>query len=396
MLARIGTGFVSLFVLARGLGPADYGFVATVFAYASIAALLTDFGFSVQALRDIGAEPERAGELIAACIRVKNLLVGIATVAAVITLSVLGLDPHLFWSSILLYASIIVLSYGDLALVALRGIGRYDTETYAVVAGTVIFVAIVGGTALTWPDILPVATALLGARIVQTLLSFLAVRRHIRLANCLYGPLLDIIGFAKSSSALALDSVLTTVSAQLDVIFVSAILGLEAAGVYQVAGRVAGYFLLPAQVLAGVFLPKLAAERGKGIWPPSPLKLRMQLEFSAVGALSAIGILIISQFSVQMFGAQYDTPIFIWAGFAAFIFMRYFAATFGSVLIAENLTRYRILGQAVGLVFILLAMPIVLMTAGLLWAPWVMVGSATLTSIVYIVAMRLQKKVASN
>jgi O-antigen/teichoic acid export membrane protein len=31
LLSKIGTGMVSLFVLARCLGPADYGFVATIF-----------------------------------------------------------------------------------------------------------------------------------------------------------------------------------------------------------------------------------------------------------------------------------------------------------------------------------------------------------------------------
>ena len=240
MLARIGTGFVSLFVLARALGPTDYGFVATVFAYSSIAALLTDFGFSVQALRDIGAEPGRAGELIAACIRVKNLLVGAATIAALVALALVGLDAHLFWASLLLFGSIMVLSYGDLAMVALRGIGRYDTETYAVVAGTVSFVVVVGGAAMLSPDILSIAVALLVARLVQTVIAFIAVRRHVVLANCIFGPLLDIIRFARTSSALAIDSILTTVSGQLDVIFVSALLGLEAAGVYQVAARVAG------------------------------------------------------------------------------------------------------------------------------------------------------------
>lgn len=94
LVCRIGVGIASLLVLARGLGPANYGFMATVLAYSSIASLVTDFGFGIQALRDIGAQPDRAGELIAACIRVKNLLVATATIIAVGALYSLNLSTE--------------------------------------------------------------------------------------------------------------------------------------------------------------------------------------------------------------------------------------------------------------------------------------------------------------
>ena len=268
-------------------------------------------------MRDIGAEPNRAGELIAACFRVKNLLVAIATALAVTVLLSLDLSAELFQASLMLYGSIIVMSYGDLAMMALRGIGRFDIETYAVFAGSALFVVIVAATALTKPELLPLSAALLLARTGQAVLSFAAVMRFVRLGNCIFGRLGEIMRFARQSSGLALDTVLTVVPGQLDIIFVSSLLGLHAAGTYQVASRLANYVLLPLQVLAQVYMPQLAAAHRNDRAAARKLERHMILEFCGIGiGLGLVFALLAPILSPVVFGRDYIVPLEVWIAFA--------------------------------------------------------------------------------
>ena len=389
MLARIASGIVSLFLLARGLGPTDYGFIATVFAYASIAALLTDFGFSLQALRDIGAQPERAGEIMAACVRVKNVLVLLVSVVALVLLLIQQPPTSVLISSILLYASIITLSYGDLALVAFRGIGRYDVETYVVVAATVAFVAIVGAVALLSPDLLSISIALLLARVCHTALSFFTVSRYVKLGNCLWGPLGEILRFARQSTSLAIDSILTTLSTQIDVIFISSMLGLHSTGIYQVASRVANYVYMPSGVLAGVYTPTLASHHHRKDDGRRHLERRMRFEFAGIGlVLGGLLVAILPFAAPIVFGHEYIVPFEIWVAFGALIFIRFAAAAFGVALVARRGVIFRLIGQGVGVSVIVIGLLVFLPIYGLVAAPWVMVVATVTTMVIYAAALK--------
>ncbi|GLQ09187.1 hypothetical protein GCM10007913_11190 [Devosia yakushimensis] len=387
LLARIATGLVSLLVLARGLGPADYGFIATVLAYSSIAALLTDFGFSVQALRDIGAEPQRAGAIIAACLRVKTILVFGTTLLATAALFLIEIDMPLRLAGLLLYGAMMIMSYGDLTMIALRGVGRYEAEARVTLAGAVLYVAIVAGAALAMPAILPVAVAIAVARLLQTILCFVVLRRHVVLENCFYRPLFDTARFLRGSSALALDSILTTAAAQIDTILVSAVLGLEAAGIYQVAARIAGYVVLPIQVLAGVYMPALSHQHHRGI--NDGLEPRMHGEFIAIGVVAAaFTALAMPILGPWLFGAEFVVPNAIWLVFGLLVLARFIVAASGIVLTARHAVWYRLAGQGAGMAGMVLVMPIALMTLGMVGAPLVSLAATLVTLTVYWWALR--------
>lgn len=389
LLARTGTGLISLLLLARGLGPADYGFIATVFAWSSIAALLTDFGFSVQALRDIGAQPRRAGAILAACIRIKNLLVAGTSIVAAAALLFLDIELSLRLAGVLLYGSLIVMSYGDLAMVALRGVARYDAEARAVIAGMLLYMVVVGGVALISPAILPVALAIAVARLVQTGICFAVLRRHVTLGNCLFGPPSEALRFMRNSSALALDSMLTTASAQIDTILVSAMLGLEAAGIYQVAARVAGYAVLPIQVLAGVYMPRLSSEHHHRSEAAGSLELRMRGEFSIIGLVAGAFMLVaMPVLGPWLFGAGFSIPMPVWAAFGLLVFVRFVTAAFGVALTARRGVWLRVAGQGAGVLIIVLGMPTALVTLGIAGAPLTSTAALLTTLGVYWLALR--------
>ncbi len=392
LASRVGAGVVMLLFLARALGPTDYGFVVTVLAYSQLIAMLTDFGFGVQALRDIGAEPHRAGAIISACLRVKNILVAMASVLALTALLVLPLRPETMLACVLLYASIICLSYADLVLVTFRGIGGYGQEAYIAVAGALLFAIVVGPTAVLVPQILPVSLALLLARLTYMAIALVCVSRNVKFENPVLGPAGEVWSFTKKSVGLALDAILTTLSTQVDIIFVSALLGLEAVGIYQIASRIAGYLLLPAQVFAGVYIPSLSAQHHAG-QSGHDLERRMELEFLVLGLLFGVLFAVVMPLLAPVaFGQEFSAPFEVWAAFGVFVALRFVAASFGVALVARRGVRFRVLGQGLGVLIVAVGLPLFLPAFGLIAAPITLVGATLATMVVYIIALRTLRR----
>jgi len=383
LLLRMASGLASLLLLARGLGPADYGFVVTIFAYGAIAALLTDFGAPIRLLRDVGAEPQRAGELVAMCLRIKTALLLVASVTLAIAL--LWLRPGLpaLEAGVLLYASILVLSYGDVALVGLRAQGHAGLEAGVVLAGTLAFVAALALTTFSG-DMLLVAAAILAARLMQAVLAFLVLRRLVRLGPCLKWPTRNEL---RAGSGLALDTVLTALSGQIDLVLVSAVLGFEASGLYQVAARTAAYALLPSQVLANAYTPMLSRlhrEAGNA----ASLERQMRFEFVLYGAgLGALVAMVMPLLGPWLFGPAFDAPAALWIGFGAWVFARFAIGGLGIALVARRAVRARLVGQGLGLVVILGGFVFVAPVWGILAAPWVMVAATLATATIYAIAL---------
>jgi O-antigen/teichoic acid export membrane protein len=384
LACRIAVGILSLLVLARALGPSDYGFVATVLAYSAIASLVTDFGFGVQALRDIGAEPHRAGELIAACIRVKNYLVIIATALFLTVLLSLTLSRELFAASMMLYGSIMIMSYGDLAIMALRGTHRFDVEAYAMLASALIFMIIVVGAAWLDSDLLVLSAAVLAARTMQSIVCFVAVGRLTRFGNFLFGRLSDTLRFARQSSGLALDTILTVIPSQLDTIFVSHFLGLHSAGIYQVASRLANFIQIPVQILAQVYMPRLSHSRRHDYAAAQKLERKMLLEFSGIGSAIALAFLVVAPpLTPIAFGKEFVVPFDVWVAFALLVIAKATAGALGVALAARRSVRYRVLGQALGVTSIIIGFQFLIPIFGLVAAPAAMIVGTVLTGSLY-------------
>jgi len=386
MLMRMGGGLASLFLLARALGPGDYGVVATVFAYAAIVTLVTDFGFSVTLLRDVGAEPGRAGAIMAECLRIKNLLSALAALLALAALVAGRPDAAMFWSSVMLFGAVMVLSYGELALTGLRALGRYEVELAVVAAGTAALAMILGGAALAFAHILPMAIAVLLARSIQTGLAFAALAKFVRLGNCLVGPVRRPL---RNGAGMAGDTVLTALSGQIDVILVSSLLGFHAAGTYQVAIRAASYVMMPSQVLSGIYTPALSAHHFAADSEARTLEARMRREFPLAGAvLGGFLVAVMPMLAPWIFGHAFTVPLDIWAGLGALVFVRFSTGALGIALVARRAVKTRLLGQGLGVSVLVVGLLSVLPVAGLSAAPWIAVAGAVTTAAIYALALR--------
>lgn len=384
MLCRIGVGLASILVLAHGLNHSDYGFVVTVLAWSAIAALLTDFGFGVQALRDIGANPERAGIIMTECLRVKLILSGLVTFFAGFLLLLLDVSGSLLLASLMLYISLMATSFGDLLSVALRGIGRYDIEAWASLSGATFFVIVITLTAILNPGLLSLSASVLLGRLGQLVVLGISMNRYVRLSPLIGKSDRNLLRFVVHSSPLALDTVLTVLTQQVDVILVGSLLGLEAAASYQVVSRTAMYFLLPAQVLAGVYIPRLAADVRGGRRCSIKMEMDMQREFAIVGGFMALTFLVIPVLIGKILPPDFLVSPEIVVALAGFIFLRFSASASGSILVARKRIDYRLIGQFFGFGVLIFAMPFGLLTIGLTAAPLALAASSFVTFFSYV------------
>lgn len=396
LLSRVASSFAMLVVIARALSPSQYGLVVAVLTYSQIAAAITDFGFAVQVLRDIGARPEKAGYFTAQCIRAKSLLVLLVTAIAVACLLALGPNLETIIIASALYISVIANSYSDLLLVTFRGTGRYGAETIIVAISSVLLLSSVVVVSLATNDLPWLALAIVLPRLAQVAMTFLAVMRHVELGNLLSGRISETIGFIRDSSSVAFDALLNLVTAQLDIVAVSMLLGLAAVGNYQIAARSAAFLLLPSQVFSGVYLPTLARARETADGTAERMENRYVLEYFLVGLGLAVPFAMVMPFIYgPVFGDQYEIPSTVWAGFAALVVLRYMSAILGTVLISRRDVAVRVFSQIAGAVILAVLLFTVTPTFGPSGAAWSLASSIGITAGLYAIGLiRLRRRKA--
>ncbi|MEW9004250.1 MAG: oligosaccharide flippase family protein, partial [Pseudomonas aeruginosa] len=254
--ARTAVQLGTLLILARTLGPSDFGFISIVITWSTIVALVTDYGFGMRALRDIGAERERAGEIMSASLAAKSVLV---LPACIVLLPVIlfVLDLHLIerFAAVLFLLGTLASSYGDLGLTVFRSIGQFHRETRIVVATALVHFVLIGAAILLRNDVLAIGVAFLLSRLIYATFALRALSRILELGGILRNSWKVLGERFKSSTSFAVDSGATNIFAQLDVILVNHLAGREAAGIYFAGSRLIQGAVPFSVLLASVHIP---------------------------------------------------------------------------------------------------------------------------------------------
>jgi O-antigen/teichoic acid export membrane protein len=121
----------SIVVLTRGLGPAGYGELAAIWAYAALAAGVTDLGAGQVLFRAGSRRPEVLAAYFAAAVRLKTILTFFTWVGVVATCALLlerGAHSPAAWFLLIVLASGVQLleSYPGLFVRAVQLLGRMD------------------------------------------------------------------------------------------------------------------------------------------------------------------------------------------------------------------------------------------------------------------------------
>lgn len=364
--ARLLTGVVLFVVLARFLGPENFGRLVYGFTLASIGILLVDYGFSQQLLREIGRSPENVRQIMGRVFLAKSVLAGLVlSVCALATLVFprSAQEEAIFW---FLLVSLVLSSFGDFFNIAFRGIGQFHHETKVATIGSVLHFALLASMALMGASLVMIAAGFVISRTVYLALSWGAYRRIVGKLDFASQGLKKILNALKSGFPYAADAGFTNFFSQVDTIIVQYFLGATGVGVYQAGMRFLNGALQFAPVLANVYLPAIA---GKTEHPEQlsllAKKLTMQLLLLGMAGW-AVFLFAGEQITALVFGAQYAALNSLWPYIGLLVFMRYLAASQGVLLTAMGAQSIRVWAQIVALVVLVASAPWLITQFGLI------------------------------
>lgn len=382
--ARTAVQLGTLLILARTLGPTDFGFISIVITWSTIVALVTDYGFGMRALRDIGAERERAGEIMSASLAAKTLLVVPACVILLpLILFVLDLSAAERVASVLFLLGTLASSYGDLALTVFRSIGQFQRETRIVVITALVHFVLIGLAIVLRNDVVAIGLAFLMSRLIYAAGALRALARIVHLAGILRNSWHVLAERFKSSTSFAVDSGATNIFAQLDVILVNHLAGREAAGIYFAGSRLLQGAVPFSVLLASVHIPRFAYQLHNKSRELLRYGVRILGEYVAMGLIFALAFYFIGPlFTDHFLGADYAELNTLWLAFACFTFARFVAAGLGVQLMAMGTGFLRTFGIVLSGVVTVACYWIFIPRDGIQAAPWVStLGMAVLTLI---------------
>jgi O-antigen/teichoic acid export membrane protein len=383
IVTRMGAGLLVFILMARGLGPETYGLVVTVIAYATLASLITDFGFSSKTLRDIAADRKQGGEILNTSLNVKILLTALVLFAGTVLVLLIPVDLETRAAMILLSAAILVAAVGDLSLTAYRAMGRFVSESWLTLWTSLVHLVLIGWISLMHGGLLLLAVAFFVSRCVYT---GLALRGAFGLFSYMHfqrQSLGKVLHTGRSALSWAADSGLNYLNGQLDALLVAPLFGLQAAGIYQGGARFAQAALGMVGILANIHIPRIAAQERTAA-PRYRATLGILAEFAAVGATFALFFWGGGPWlTLILLGPDFAAVDDLWLGFAAFVFFRYIAAAAGAQLAAYNMPRTRVGGQLIGLAILILGFAVFVPHTDYTLVPWLMTTSAIAICILY-------------
>ena len=383
-LMRMGVGLLVFVMLARLLGPVQFGLFSTVFAYAVLAGFITDFGNAVKALRDIAADPDSGGQALSQALTMKVVLTGVVGLAGAAIILLLPVTGAVKISCAVLGAAVLIGSVAELSQVAFRALGLYGQETWIVFWTSLAHGAILFVVALVSPTIMAVASAFLASRLIYLAVAFrgaarLFPRKSLRPVGI--GPTLTAL---QASKTWALDSGLGYLSNQIDGLIVAHMLGLGPAGIYQAGNRFVQSAMGLGVILSNIHVPRLAAKMEAG---NLRTEWRMVAEFLAVAIFFAAAMVVGGPWVTQhILGSEYQGVNRLWLGFAVFLGVRLLAAAFGGALSARGRPGTRVVIQLLSLASIVAGLLWTLPRFGIEAAPWIMAAGGFLTAALYAAA----------
>jgi O-antigen/teichoic acid export membrane protein len=248
----MGLQFAGLALLARALGPADFGFIQLVVSVFVYVAFLGDLGLSVVGARDLGRVPEvdpQIRELIGA----RFLLTGATTAALLVWLVLAPVrDPDRI--VVLLFTAAFVVSAANVRWL-LQARERFSAlgavEVIASLIQVVAIVLLVHGPG----NIVGAAVALLTYPVTLTLLS-VAIAGHVRSLV----PRISVSGLRRirTSAGLGVAVIATAIYYSADTVLLGALRGETEVGYYSAAYKVVLAALMVPIMASTVALPMIA------------------------------------------------------------------------------------------------------------------------------------------
>lgn len=364
---RLLTGVVIFIVMARIWGPEQFGSFMYWFTVTSLAALVVDYGFSQQLMREVGHKKERTSELITGVMSAKVLLAaGMVIFSALASFTQWGHEQPLvlFW---MLLLTCIAGSFAETFNAVFRGLGQYHEETSIAAWVNFFHFGLVVALLVVDVGVIGVAAGFLLSRILFLFLTLRTYRRLVPAAHKSGNAKFDLaFSNLKAGFPFAAEAAFTNFQSQADTLIVHHFLGPAAVGVYQAGLRLMQGANTFAQVLSNVYLPAMAGTVNEkaGL---RRLTNRLFLQMLLLGAVCMLIFVIGAKpITHMLYGARFETLVGLMPWFGVLLLVRYVAASHGVTLSAIGLQSTRVYAIAAALVVLFTATYFLIPDFGLL------------------------------
>lgn len=377
---RLGFGMLTFVVMARLLGPTQFGVMMLWMAVATLLAMIANYGLTPYLLREIGARPVDAGRVMAEVLSAKLVLS--AGVLLLGCLSLPWLEPTARSVFLLLLCAQLADALTEFFNVGFRATNRFAAETKLASMAVLLQCALVT-LALCWMATPVVAAvAFFVSRLAVLFMTWSAQRGYF--AALRPAPVGTALQCIRSTKPYALDFGLQSLLGQVDSVVLNHFVGTAAVGIYQAGMRLFNGGAQAAAVLSSVFLPRAAAaaevqDAGRSLRRESS---RVQWAFVGFGLLFGLALCGLAEPVVGLlFGAQYLGLVDVLPWFGLLFFVRFFASSWGVLLTSAGAQRFRAAVNAMHWVIIGALSLVLVPRLGVIgWLVCLIVGNALLAA----------------
>ena len=286
----VGAAFITNVLAARLLGAAGLGAAAVAIVIGTLSVLIANGGLGITSIYFLGRRPEQRTAIVnnIAAMTMVSVLVAMLLMLALIppTLAFVlppGHSPGVLIAAVVLVPVMLAADVGGATLLGLHARGRYMGLEAIRNFGTLVATAIVLGVGARTEEAYVLAIA--GATAVAAVVAWAGVAR----VSGVIHPRFDR-SFVRESLSMGIrgqaGNVLLFVNLRLDLLLVSALLRVEAAGIYLVALRVGEVVVQVANSVAALIFPQVASQADPGDTTSTERATRVTLSIVAISAVA--------------------------------------------------------------------------------------------------------------
>lgn len=328
-----GIGLAVQLLMPRMLGPEAFGPVAYAMALTTLGFVVVGLGLDMYIRKEIPVRPEHAGDFFASTL-IARLLLSAVVFASILAFITWDGQPPEVHGLVIAFGVVQLLTTTNLSLAALlQSHGTVDgLSVLNVVAKVIWFAGVLVGLFLVSP--LLVATSFVLSEAVKLVVSWLLVRRHLRLRwRVDFSSARAVI---VASLPFYLNTVAHTAYNKLDVPLLNSIAGPLEQSYYSAATTIAGMTLMLAPMIGWVMMPLLARARARSRDEFQSV-LRRSLELVLVVSVPiSLAIGLGADLWMSILSAAYAPGTISLKIFAPLFLVTYVAMISGLVLVLEE------------------------------------------------------------
>ena len=344
---RLGTGFVLFILIARHLGPEEFGHYMFWYGTTVLCALLANYGLSNMLLKEVAQQPENVTKALSEALSLRLTLSAGIFLCAMLSSMVVE-RPKLFLALLLAH---LIEAISETLYVAYRALGHYARESQLAACVSIVQLIFVIGAVMTGQNTETIAIAYLAGKFAQLTLILPVSKRTFGAFSVQTFYMTRKL--AVRAKAYAIDHLLVSTFGNIDSIVLRICAGVDTVGIYQSGMRIFQGGTLVAPILANVFLPEIAKQAMSQEKKPRTI-IALQIVFLTYGAIFGMVLAYFPELIVNLaFGESYSQLIALLPLFGLLFFVRFFAAAWGVILTAAGYQAYRAKATAIYLIFAL-------------------------------------------